>query len=221
MSACGRLGPLFAAEQRRPGRGSSVSTGGVSKEVVVTFRATKLYSRAFQLLVQRPGATLELLIAVTDGRVSKKFLTLARRRTGIYVATFMERFGGVHTSYHTDGSYFFRGERIPGPDPPVVTRPPLSDIRGCVQMSYASFGIPPEEFARLPLLLGDDRFDQTIKLEVGQLAGRLSLSIYLLEAGYDGIRPSLPGTLLGSELLRDEHPWILIDLYSGRLVQDR
>jgi len=70
-------------------------------------------------------------------------------------------------------------------------------------------------------LLEDDRFDQTIKLEVGQLAGRLSFSVYLLEAGYDGIRRSLPGTLLGSELLRDEHPWILIDLFSGRLVQDR
>jgi hypothetical protein len=90
-----------------------------------------------------------------------------------------------------------------------------------MQMSYASFGIPPEEFARLPLLLDNDRFDQTIELKLEELAGRLSLSIYLLEAGYDGIRPSLPGALLRSELLRDEHPWILIDLYSGRLAQHR
>lgn len=164
---------------------------------------------------------MELLIAVSDGQLSKKFLTLARRRTGIYLATFMERFGGVHTSYHADGSYFFRGERIPGPDPPPVRRPALRDIRGCIQMSYASFGISPEEFVRLPLLLNNDCFDQTIRLELQQLAGRLSLSIYLLEAGYNGIRPSIPGALLRSELLRDEHPWILIDLYSGRLAQDR
>lgn len=176
---------------------------------------------AIHHLVLRPSAPLELLIAVTDGQVSKKFLTLARRRSGIYLATFMERFGGVHTSYHADGSYFFRGERIPGPDPPSVTRPALRDIRGCMQMSYASFGVPPEEFARLPLLLDSDRFDQTIRLDLEQVARRLSLSIYLLEPGYEGIRPSLPGCLLQSELLRDEHPWILIDLYSGHPAQER
>jgi len=157
----------------------------------------------------------ELVVAVVNGNAEKRFLSLARRRTGIYLATFQERFGGAHMSYHNDGSYFFRAERIEGPDPPVQMRPPLANFRGLMQVTYFSVGIPQAEFDRLPLLADAGGYDRVVRLDINALRGRLGASIYLMEPAHGGPQPRLPGDLVHTELMDDDAPWIRVDLYAG------
>lgn len=58
-------------------------------------------------------------MTVSEGRITKKFLAITHRPSGIYLAVYDRKYGGAHVSYHTDGRVHFKAEGIPGPDPPV------------------------------------------------------------------------------------------------------
>lgn len=164
------------------------------------------------------AAPLEVLVALEANGRRKKFLTLARRRTGIYFAMHIGRWGGVHTSYHNDGSYFFRAQRIEGPDPPPMMRTPLNQIQGEVQMGYwtaPAIG----EFDRLPELSDEHTFSAVLTISLVDLNARLDASIHLIEPGHEQAPPAFPGKqLLVDRVFMDAHPWIRLLLMKEKLT---
>ncbi len=156
-----------------------------------------------------------LIVVLTDGRISKRFLVLTWRPDGIYLATLDERYGALHTSYHQDGTFHFRAPRVPGPDPPSIKRPAFTEVRGFFQLHFASFGTTRPQLERLSDLQAEDRPERLVPVDLHQLPGRLSCSVFILEPGYDGPPPPKLGNLIHEALISETMPWILLHVYAG------
>jgi hypothetical protein len=160
------------------------------------------------------GAT-ELTIAVSNGQITKKVVQVSRRRTGIYIAGFTKRFGGAHTTYHNDGSFFFRADRIPGPEMPMVKRAPLADIVNMEQICFMSLPLLQAEFNRLPALTSRHK-GRIVILDYKEVGERIALSTWVAAAAKVSERRTPPDyRRLHSDILNDGHPSIIVDVYAA------
>jgi hypothetical protein len=149
---------------------------------------------------------------VRDHELAKDWLVVTRRRTGVYLATFDPRYGGMHVSYHNDGAVNMRAPKIPGPDIPTSKHTPLSEITTYVVFPMASMPLTAEQFERLPDA-DLKRFDYQIVIERREIVQRLSCRLYLFRPGCEDRLPGPFGEkLLVERRFRHTAPWIGVQL---------
>jgi hypothetical protein len=151
----------------------------------------------------------QILWVITDGTVQHNFIWITRRESGIYVA--FGGPGGLHTSYHTDGTFHWKVE---GQSIDLSPHPPLNDLRAPVLIQSATTAVNTETLNSFELTSFTDKpVDRVIYLDNRMLPSALYYHVWLVPPFSHGEVPLMSDHPAHVHLVTHTLPWIEVIIY--------
>jgi|ERR1039458_3539349 hypothetical protein len=147
---------------------------------------------------------------LTNGAKRVKFLWINRRETGVYVASTLP--GGVHESYHSDGTRHLRSQS--GLDMPMGKGPALDSISGYVALRNASIDIS-SDLLDMSAEFQDEPLDKVIYLDNRSFGPWVYVTVYLVEPFKHAAVPLHTEYPSFIYLITHTAPWILVSMSDG------
>jgi hypothetical protein len=152
----------------------------------------------------------KILWVVTNGCVQRNFLWVTIRSTGIYVA-----FGGpvgVHTSYHSDGTFHWKTDD--GYTIDLQPKPPLPDILEPILIQSATSIIRDDVLDQFELTnFTDQPVDRVIYLDNRMLPEAIYYHVWVVPPFRHGDVPLMTEHPAHLHLITHTNPWIEVIIY--------
>lgn len=160
-----------------------------------------------------------IVIAITNGKIKRKFLHINRRPSGIYIAHAYP--GGFHESYHSDGRRHYKGTGI---DENTKLRKkfvhnleadvPLDRLTGFVTMRHATSVVSNRALKGYPKFRDSEGpFDKVVYLDNRSLPEAINYHVVLVEPFRHASIPFHTDWPLYYQLFTRCVPWIALLTY--------
>jgi hypothetical protein len=144
---------------------------------------------------------------ITDGKRRWKYLLINRRKSGIYVAMGLK--GGIHSSYHADGTRHWKiGRKTISK---LGNGPPLEEVKGCIQIASSGSTIETKalgDYAEFK----DETADKIIYIDNRTFGPGVGASVYMVEPFAHGQIPLHTDQPSFFYLITHTVPWIAVVL---------
>jgi hypothetical protein len=151
----------------------------------------------------------KILWVITDGAVQHNFLWITVRKTGIYVA--FGGPGGIHTSYHTDGTFHWKVNKQ---SIDLTPRPPLIELRAPVLIQNATAVVNTEALKGFELTSFINKpVDRVIYLDNRMLPESLHYEVWLVPPFRHGDVPLITEYPAHIHIVTHTLPWIQVIIY--------
>lgn len=156
-----------------------------------------------------PFVPFEVLWVITNGQVRRKFLWVAVRRSGIYVADGTPI--NFHTSYHTDGRFHWKSKKhIKVFD----NKPPLPNISEPIIIQTASTSITDDSLDFFGLADFEDRLvDKILYLDNRRLPDWIYYQVWAVPPFRHGDVPLFTDKPAHINIITHTNPWIEVIIY--------
>jgi hypothetical protein len=156
-----------------------------------------------------PFVPFEILWVITNGRLRRKFLWIAIRKSGIYVADGTPF--NSHTSYHNDGRFHLKSKKH---KQVLDTRPPLPNIPQPIIIQNSTVNITDESLELFYLADFDDRLvDKILYLDNRRLPDWIYYNVWLLPPFRHGDVPLHTDNPAHIHIITHTIPWIEVIIY--------
>lgn len=156
-----------------------------------------------------PFVPFEILWVIRNGQVRKKFLWIAIRKSGIYVADGTPF--NFNTSYHNDGSFHWK---IKKHKQVFDKRPPLPDIPKPIPIQTASTSITDDYLNSFAFANFEDRLvNKIIYLDNRMLPDWINYDVWAVPPFRHGEVPLHTDNPAHIHIITHTNPWIEVIIY--------
>jgi hypothetical protein len=156
-----------------------------------------------------PFVPFEILWVITNGQMRKKFLWIAIRKSGIYVADGTPF--NVHTSYHTDGTFHWKIKKRKQVFDKI---PALPDIPKPILIQNASTSIDDDYLVSFNFANFEDRLvDEIIYLDNRKLPNGINYHVWAVPPFRHGEIPLHTDNPAYIHIITHTNPWIEVIIY--------
>ncbi|MGO8762201.1 MAG: hypothetical protein ACLP2P_15880 [Desulfobaccales bacterium] len=156
-----------------------------------------------------PFIPFEILWVITNGQVHRKFLWIAIRKSGIYVADGTPF--NFHTSYHADGRFHWKSKKY---KQILNNKPPLPNIPEPIIIQTATTSITDDSLDFFGLANFEDRLvDKILYLDNRMLPEWIYYDVWAVPPFRHGDVPLHTNNPAHIHIITHTNPWIEVIIY--------